>query len=121
MGVGHHELRVLDRHRARGHADLGDPASGRRRLAPAGDTLAVYFDAMDGSVEHDFVLFVENARTGESIFGAGTSSVDGNAGTFVVPGTDDYRVRIDDLRAGMTGDVDPNAVGHYRFAITPRE
>ena len=89
--------------------------------ATAGDTLDVYFDAIDGSVERDFVLFVENARTGEIIFGAGTSSVDGNAGSLVVPSTDSYRVMIDNLRTAQSGDVDPDAVGPYRFAITPRE
>ena len=81
----------------------------------------MYFDAIDGSVERDFVLFVENARTGEIIFGAGTSSVDGNAGSLVVPSTDSYRVMIDNLRTAQSGDVDPDAVGPYRFAITPRE
>jgi hypothetical protein len=89
--------------------------------ATAGDTLDVYFDAMDGSVERDFVLIVENARTGESIFGAGTSGLGGNAGTFVVPSTDSYRVMIDNLRTAMTGDVDPSAVGPYRFAITSHQ
>ena len=31
LGLGHHELRLLDRHRPRRHADLGDPASSSAR------------------------------------------------------------------------------------------
>ena len=36
LGVRHHELRVLDRHQPRGHADLGHSAPGQRDMAAAG-------------------------------------------------------------------------------------
>ena len=39
VGLLHHQLRLLDRHQPRRHADLGDPPSGRRRMAAAGDAL----------------------------------------------------------------------------------
>ena len=39
LGLLHHELRLLDRHQPRGHADLGHPPAGQRRLAPSGHAL----------------------------------------------------------------------------------
>ena len=39
LGAVSHELRVLDRHQPRRHADLGDPAAGQRRMAPPGHAL----------------------------------------------------------------------------------
>ena len=33
LGVGHHQLRLVDRHRPRGHADLGDPAAAPAEVA----------------------------------------------------------------------------------------
>ena len=39
LGLLRHELRLLDRHQPRRHADLRDPAAGERRLAAAGDAL----------------------------------------------------------------------------------
>jgi hypothetical protein len=86
--------------------------------ATAGDSLDLYFDATDGSVERSFVLKVRNARTGETIIAAESTSYDGDVGTFVVPSTDSYRVMIDYWQTNTTGDVDPNGVGPYSFAIT---
>jgi molybdopterin-containing oxidoreductase family membrane subunit len=39
LGLLRHQLRLLDRHQPRRHAHLGNPASGRCRLAPPGDPL----------------------------------------------------------------------------------
>jgi len=87
--------------------------------ATAGDSLDLYFDATDGSMERSFVLKVENASTGETIIAAESTSYDGDVGAFVVPSTGSYRVMIDAWQTNTTGDVDPKLVGPYRFAITP--
>lgn len=89
--------------------------------ATAGDSLDLYFDATDGSVERSFVIKVQNARTGETIIAAESTTYDSDIGTFVVPSTDSYRVMIDGWQTNTTGDVLPAVVGPYRFAITPHE
>lgn len=88
--------------------------------ATAGDSLDLFFDATDGTVERDFLLTVRNVRTGAAIIGVEAAHVVGDAGSFVVPSTDTYRVTIDDWQTSATGIVDPTAVGPYRFAITRR-
>ena len=88
--------------------------------ATAGESLDLFFDATDRSgVERAFVLDIVNARTGATIIGVEAINVDGDAGSFVVPSTDSYRITIDYWLTSWTGAVTPAAVGPYRFAITP--
>ena len=53
LGVRHHQLRLVDRHRPRGHADLGDPAAAPAEVANVDQPLRRGDDAVRGRVRAD--------------------------------------------------------------------
>ena len=71
LGVGHHELCVLDRHRARGHADLGDPFSDPTEVAHVGQPRGGGDDVVRGRLRGDLSGVPHRARVDGLVSRAG--------------------------------------------------
>ena len=100
LGVRHHQLRLVDRHRPRRHADLGDPAAAQAGLAHVDQPLRRSDDALRRRLRGDVPADPHRPSVAGGLLAVPVSEHDGHLAAVPQP-ADLGRVRGLDLRHGL--------------------